>query len=244
MTAAPSQEPSTPANETNPANPATPVNPPTPTNAATRADVILVHGLWMPRVVMALLAARLRAQGFRTHLHGYSGRCRTLEHNAERLRRFVRKVAGKAPVHMVAHSLGGLVVLAALGGTQAPQVASVVLLGTPARGCLSGRRQAGSAFGRWMLGKSRLLWNEDRVSRWDGRAPLGVVAGSGRSLGLGRLLGRLPGVNDGVVRFEETTVDGMTERIVLPVGHSAMVLSSSVARQTTLFLSEGRFSAA
>ena len=68
-----------------------------------------------------------------------------------------------------------------------------------------------------------------------------MIAGSRPSFGLGRLTGRLPGVNDGVVRLEETTLEGMTERIVLPVGHSHLIFSPRVEAQTAQFLAHGKF---
>ncbi len=78
--------------------------------------------------------------------------------------------------------------------------------------------------------------------RWTRPEPLGVVAGS-LSVGLGRLFGALPGANDGVVRVEETTVEGMRERIVLRVSHSAMLLSARVGEQVVSFLRDARFTA-
>jgi hypothetical protein len=67
-----------------------------------------------------------------------------------------------------------------------------------------------------------------------------VIAGS-RPWGLGHLVLRLPGTNDGVVRLEETEVAGMRDRIVLPVSHSGMLVSARVARQVTAFLERGAF---
>jgi pimeloyl-ACP methyl ester carboxylesterase len=204
-------------------------------------DVVLLHGLWMPGIVMSPLASRLADQGFRTHVFDYASRKKPIAAHAERLARFARDVGGGAPVHFVGHSLGGLVVLAALAGPNPPPVASTVLLGTPAQGCMAGRRLGQVAPGRWMLGESAPLWKEGRVSQWDRRAPLGVIAGS-VPIGLARALGRLPGVNDGVVRLEETEVEGMAERIVLPVGHTELIFSARVAAQTAQFLRHGRFS--
>jgi hypothetical protein len=60
-------------------------------------------------------------------------------------------------------------------------------------------------------------------------------------VGLGRALGRLPGLNDGVVCVEETTVEGMTERTLVREGHSMLVLSRRVGDLVDRFLKSGRF---
>lgn len=199
--------------------------------------VILAHGLWVPGVVMRPLAARLEGAGYGCHTFGYMGRAKPVAAHAERLARFARAIG---PAHFVGHSLGGLVVLEALESDRAIEAGRVVLLGTPARGCLSGRRLERHALGRWFLGQSDRLWREGCEARWSRPEPLGVVAGT-VPLGLGRLFGRLPGPNDGVVTVEETTVAGMSERIDLPVGHSQMLFSSRVASQVEGFLRDGRF---
>ena len=210
-------------------------------NRSALPDVVLLHGLWMRGIVMAPLAARLKARGFRCHLFNYPSRSETLGMHAARLRGFAREVAQGAPVHLVGHSFGGLVALAVLGGREPPPVAGVLMLGTPVRGCMAGLRLARAAPGRWMLGKSRAAWREGGFAAWDGRAPLGIIAGS-RPFGLGRVLGRLPGVNDGVVRLEETEIEGMSDRIVLPVGHTELIFSRRVAKLAADFLAHGRFS--
>jgi pimeloyl-ACP methyl ester carboxylesterase len=200
-------------------------------------EVILCHGLWVPGVVMHPLAARLARVGYRCRSFSYLGALRPMEAHVERLARLAREVG---PAHFVGHSLGGLVVLEAL--LRHPQVAAgrVVLLGTPARGCYAGRRIARYPAGRWFLGESEDLWREERTVHWTRPEALGVIAGT-LPLGLGRLFGPLPGVNDGVVGLEETAVDGMADRAVLPVGHSAMLISARVGAQVAAFLSHGKF---
>jgi len=200
-------------------------------------EVILVHGLWVPALVMTPLAARLHGAGFRCHLFGYSGRERPLAEHAERLTRFAQDI-GQA--HFVGHSFGGLVVLEALEAHRAAKAANVVLMAAPARGNFGGRRLAQHGWGRWFLGASATQWREGRSARWNRPEPLGVLAGS-MPIGLGRLFGALPGANDGVVRVEETTVEGMRERVVLPVGHSVMLASARVAAQVVSFLNDARF---
>lgn len=206
-------------------------------------DVVLAHGLWVPGVVMRPLAARLARAGFRCHTFSYMGAGRPLEAHAVRLARFARDVANKSgPVHFVGHSLGGLVILEALQRHPETAAGRVVLLGTPVNGCYAGRRLAKYPGGRWFLGESEDLWREGRAARWSRPEALGVIAGT-LPLGLGRLFGPLPGVSDGVVALEETTVEGMTERVTLPVGHSAMLVSAKTAAQVAAFLRQGKFNA-
>lgn len=200
-------------------------------------EVILVHGLWVPALVMTPLAARLQAAGFRCHLFEYPGRDRPLEAHAERLARFAQDVG---PAHFAGHSLGGLVVLDTLERRREVQAGNVLLLGAPVRGNFAGRRLARHGWGRWFLGASEPLWREGRGAHWTRPEPLGVLAGT-LPLGLGRLFGPLPGASDGVVRVDETEVAGMRERIVLPVSHSAMLISARVAAQAVSFLGDARF---
>jgi pimeloyl-ACP methyl ester carboxylesterase len=200
-------------------------------------EVILAHGLWVPGLVMKPLAARLKSAGMRCHAFDYMGRSRPIEAHAERLARFAR---GVGPAHFVGHSLGGLIVLEALAMDRTLEAGRVVLLGTPARGCLAGRRLARHPLGRWWLGESCVLWGEERRAQWERAEPLGIVAGT-VALGLGRLFGALPGPNDGVVTVEETTVAGMSERVALPLGHSQLLFSARVSALVESFLKEGRF---
>lgn len=199
-------------------------------------DVILAHGLWVPGVLMRPLARRLEGAGFRCHTFAYLGTAHTMEAHIERLARFAHDLG---PAHFVGHSMGGLVVLEALARHADLAAGRVVLLGTSARGNFAGRRLARHAAGRWMLGASAPLWGE-REARWARAERLGVIAGT-RPFGLGVLLGRLEGPNDGVVSVEETSVEGMSERITLPVGHSQMLVSATVAAQVAAFLADGKF---
>jgi pimeloyl-ACP methyl ester carboxylesterase len=201
--------------------------------------VVLVPGLWMPAAVMALLAARLRRFGYATSSFRYPSR-RPIEGSIESLARFAREVGRSGPLHFVGHSLGGVLALDMLTRHSDVPAASVVLLGAPVRGSLAGRRFGEKAFGRWMLGASRPLW-ERRDAVWSRPEPLGVIAGT-VAVGLGRAVeGRLPGQNDGVVCVEETEVAGMTARVLVPQGHSVLIVSSRVAHLVAHFIGEGRF---
>lgn len=201
-------------------------------------DVVLAPGLWMPSVAMSLLAARLSRSGYAPHLFAYRGRS-PLEGNMARFARFAREALDGRPGHFVGHSLGGVLLLHALNAHEELRIASVVLLGAPVRGCLAGRRLGAARMGRWMMGACGELWQE-RDAVWGRKAPLGIVAGT-LALGLGRALGRLPGANDGVVRVEETAVEGMRAQTLVPLGHSLLIVSATVGRLVERFMISGRF---
>ena len=198
-------------------------------------EVVLVPGLWMPGLAMALIAARLRRAGFRTHSFVYSGR-EPLEATVERLALHVRERS----VHFVGHSLGGVLIFDLLQSHREIAAGRVVLLGAPVRGCFAGRRLGSGALGRWMLGACAPRW-EKRNARWERPEALGVIAGT-LPLGLGRALGALPGENDGVVCVEETSLEGMADRALVRTAHSTLALSARVARLIERFLGAGRFS--
>jgi pimeloyl-ACP methyl ester carboxylesterase len=197
-------------------------------------EVVLVSGLWMPAALMAPLGARLARAGFRPRRFAYSGR-RSLAGATERLAAFTR---GGAP-HFVGHSLGGVLIFDMLSRHPGAGAGRIVLIGAPVTGCLAGRRLGAWAVGRWMLGTSAPRW-QHCAARWERPEPLGVIAGT-RTLGLGRMLGVLPGENDGVVQVEETTVQGMAERVLLRQGHSMLPLSGRVSALVERFLRAGRF---
>jgi pimeloyl-ACP methyl ester carboxylesterase len=201
-------------------------------------QVVLVPGLWMPGAAMGLLAARLSSHGYAVRVFPYSGR-RPFDANVKHLVRFARETLGGRPAHFIGHSLGGVLIFDTLNEHPDIAVRSVVLLGSPMRGCFAGRRLGEASVGRWMMGGCGVLW-EERTAIWRRSEPLGVVAGT-LPMGLGRALGSLPGPNDGVTCVAETAVEGMTAQVLVPLGHSVLIVSGQVAKMVESFLSTARF---
>ena len=203
---------------------------------------ILVHGLWMRPWVMGFLARRLRQRGFRVWAFAYRSVRGGLAENAQALARFAASV--RSPVlHFVGHSLGGLVIAASLHAHPEPRPGRVVFIGSPFRGSAAGRRLARNRAGAAALGRSMGQWLRMRpLAEWANPHELGVIAGESE-LGLGRLIEpALERPSDGAVAVAETDVPGAADRIVLPVSHSGMLVSSRVAEQVAAFLRHGRFS--
>jgi pimeloyl-ACP methyl ester carboxylesterase len=206
-----------------------------------REAVVLLHGLWMPSVVMARLGqhlARLSADR-RVHLFGYPSLRTDLDGNIQSLFEFVESIDAET-VHLVGHSLGGLLILKMLNSHPPSRVGRVVCLGSPLRGSSAGMRIQSLPGGKVFAGKSLVQALGEPLPDWQGQWPLGVIAGS-MGVGLGRLVEQLEAPHDGTISVSETRLPGISDHLVLPLNHSGLVFSPEVARQTDYFLSQGRF---
>jgi len=204
-----------------------------------REAVVLVHGIWMSGLEMRLLSRRLARCGFEPQFFHYHSLLHTPAQNADRLARFLRDL-GRERVNLVAHSLGGIVVLHLFNRCPDLPAGRVVLLGTPVTGSGVAQGMAGRVWLRPLLGRSLRQGLSGGVPAWHGGRDLGVIAGI-HGLGIGRILGGLQGANDGTVSLHETRLAGASDFCALQVDHMGMVLSKLVAAQVCTFLRRGRF---
>lgn len=202
--------------------------------------VVLVHGLWMNRLLMWPLARRLRAARYTPYAFGYASALQSFDRHVAALAAYVMTLRGR--VHFVGHSLGGVLVLQALQRLADQDIGRVVLLGAPLRGSIGAAQFMRHAFGRFCVGASGELWHSFPALRCEARVEVGVIAGT-RRVGLGRFFTDLPGPNDGVVTVEETRIAGLADHIVLPLSHTGMLFARGTAEQTVQFLKTGKFRA-
>jgi pimeloyl-ACP methyl ester carboxylesterase len=200
--------------------------------------VVLVHGLWFGARSLALLARRLRKAGFEPRHFRYRTTAAGLDEHARALRQFVGPAAA-APLHLVAHSLGGLVALKMLGEFPDLPAGRMVLLGSPLRGSTVARKSSQLPGVRRLLGAARPVL-ESGFAALPADREIGMIAGSG-GIGLGLLLGGTGGPGDGTVAVDETRAGDLRDHLVLPVTHTGMLFSRAVARAVCHFLHDGRF---
>jgi pimeloyl-ACP methyl ester carboxylesterase len=201
--------------------------------------VLLLHGAWMNAWAMAYLAGALRREGFSAQALDYRTMRDPLEAHLSRVANRVAKLDATR-VHLVGHSLGGVIVMRYLQRGADRRVQRAVLIGTPISGCRAAADFAEIAGGELMMGQSLGVWREPVDVSVDSRFEIGAIAGT-RALGLGSMVTRLPDPNDGVVCLDETKFPALRDHIALPLGHSLMLVSSRVASQTSAFLKTGAF---
>lgn len=188
----------------------------------------------------ALLRKRLADAGFAPQLFRYHSTKSSLEQITAALAAQLR--AAGPQVHVIGHSLGGVIAFETFDRHADLPPGRVVLMGAPVRGARAAQSLARFAFGQAVLGPlaiSQLA--QPRERRWTVARELGLIAGS-RSIGVGRYVARLPRPNDGTVALDETELPGAHARAVHDSSHIGMLLSSAVATAVTEFLRHGRMS--
>jgi pimeloyl-ACP methyl ester carboxylesterase len=205
------------------------------------AALVYVHGLWLTGHEAFLLRRRLvRACGYEWHSFAYRSQSNSMAAVAEALARHIDSLK-VSRLHLVGHSLGGLVILRALAAHGAFPPGRVVFLGSPCVASGAAARLARFRYGRAILGQAaseELLQAQSR--RWEGPRELGIIAGT-QSISIGRLVTDFSEQNDGTVAVSETQLPGATAHLILPVSHTGMLLSARVANETGSFLEHGRF---
>jgi pimeloyl-ACP methyl ester carboxylesterase len=142
------------------------------------------------------------------------------------------------PVHLVGHSLGGMLALLACVEGDLP-AGRIVCLGSPLAGSAAARGLIGHWGGDLLLGNARDLL-EHGLKRWDGPREVGMVAGY-LPMGLGSVVGALPDEHDGSVAVAETRLPGLADHCMVETTHTGLLMSAEVAQQAAAFLRDGRF---
>lgn len=200
---------------------------------------MLVHGLWMHGIVFFRQRHAFARRGFAVRTFSYPSVRQGLAANTAALDRFVTSI--DAPrIHLVGHSLGGLLVLNALSQHRDPRLGRAVLMGAPCWGSHCARTLARVLGLSAIVGRSMLDWAAQDIPRIPEDFEVGVISGD-RSVGTGRFLPGLPKPNDGIVAVEETRFAQATDSITLHVAHSEMLFSTACIDQIVAFLDSGRF---
>ena len=207
--------------------------------------VLLLHGHGRFGASMVVLAKAARREGYATLSPAYLYR-RSLgeivEWLAPRVAAFEQEFAG--PMHILTHSLGGLVARAFLTARRPKRLGRVVMLAPPNAGSELADLLVRLRLARLVLGAAGAHLGTIRTASDEGALgavnyPLGIIAGGKALLPLS--LGLLPRPHDGKVSVAATHVVGLTDHLTLPVTHTLMVYDRRVIAAALGFLRDGCF---
>ena len=204
--------------------------------------ILLLHGLWMHPLAMHWLEQQFRLEGYQTFSPIYRSTSKSPVDNARAVHQAMqRHLLPAEHLHIVAHSLGGIVALQLLSLYADVPDGRLVTLGSPVKGSSVAQR----AIKNWLL--KPFIGHSFRYGL-DGQATppsigreWGMLAGN-KSLGLGLMLGAIPKPNDGVVALEETYHPAQSAHRLIPIAHTAMLYSTTVVKETLSFIRTGQFS--
>lgn len=193
---------------------------------------------------MGLLRRRLGKLGYRTLQFSYRSVRRSLDGNAIDLCNFIR-ANHLEQVHIVGHSLGGIVSMRMLAMSPPMPPGRVVCLGSPLAGSAAATRLTKFGMGRRILGMTiregvidhqASDWARDVVKLRD----VGIIAGI-VPIGMGRIVTSFGEPNDGTVAVSETKLPGAKDHLEMAVNHTALVIKPAVVPQVDSFLQNGEF---
>lgn len=212
---------------------------------AEQEVIICVHGVMRSSASMSYAACSLRKAGYHVENWGYPSRMKTIAEHGVDLAREIKRVSQVYPgrsIYFVTHSMGGLVLRAALNHPECPQIAKegkAVLYAPPNRGSSFGRQMSSYGFVRQIYGEysgAELLFTEE-----DGFEKLGTFPETMSVLVIAGTQSFNPLVSeesDGTVRVAETALKTPFKWETFPVNHTFIMWSPRVLRATVDFLKD------
>jgi triacylglycerol lipase len=216
------------------------------TDYSEQECVILLHGLARTPSSMRILEWSLKNAGYRVINIGYPSRQATIAKLSEDvLSRAVDMCGNTSKIHIVTHSLGGIILRQWSIKHRLLNAGRAVMLGPP-----NGGSELVDAFKDWpvfetihgpagkQLGKKSgsLISDLPVCSDFD----LGIIAGSRSINPLASAF--ISGPNDGKVSVSSAFSIAARDKLVLPVSHTWMTIHPKVVEQVERFIKQGSFS--
>jgi triacylglycerol lipase len=208
--------------------------------------VLLLHGLARSGCSMEPLARDLASAGYTAVVLDYPSTTAPIAelcaaHLAPALARC--RARGAQRIHVVSHSMGGILLRYQVASVGIPELGHVVMLAPPNQGS-----EVVDTIGHWRL----FGWINGPAGRELGTGPdstpsrlppvafsCGVIAGDRSINWINSAL--IPGPDDGKVAVARTAVAGMADHLVLPLTHPLIMRHREVWSQIRHFLDHGGF---
>jgi pimeloyl-ACP methyl ester carboxylesterase len=207
--------------------------------------VVLLHGLGRSAASMSWLEQRLATAGFQVANLDYPSEAYPIETLAENLAGPIGQACGGTAdkLHLVGHSLGGILIRLYLQQHHPTNLGRVVMLSPPNQGSELADRLRDNPVYRLATGPAgqQLGTAPDSLPNRLGPVDfdLGVITGN---TSLNPLYSSwIPGEDDGKVAVARAGVSGMADLLVVAHSHTWIMNSAEVADQIVYFLAHGYF---
>jgi len=202
-------------------------------------DLVLIHGMGRTPLSMLLLRYRLRKQGHRAILFGYSPTFESLQGVTQRLVHLLQTKVAQKTYALVGHSLGCVIARSALPylGTQPPAIC--FFLAPPMVACKAAKFYSGFWLYQLITGEmGRLLAQEKFMSQLAMPSRAKIYAGTA-----GPRFAWLPlgmALNDGILLLDEAigiaNDEANVEVVKVPATHTFIMNSKAVLNDMVLTL--------
>lgn len=211
-----------------------------------REYVILLHGMARTKFSMGKLENYLIEQGYQVVNDGYPSTREPVEKIAAvYLTPMVEscRAAGAEKIHIVTHSLGGIVVRQYLQDHALPKGSRIVMISPPNQGSELADALRHLWPYKWLNGPAGQELGTEPDSLPNTLTPvdaeIGVITGN-RSLNP-VFSWLIPGEDDGKVSVERAKLAEMADFLVVPAGHTFIMRHPDVLDQVVSFLANGKF---
>jgi triacylglycerol lipase len=210
--------------------------------------VILLHGLARTSHSMDKMELALIDAGYSTANINYPSRSMKIQDlTALAMTEGVDtcQSKGASAIHIVTHSMGGILARYYLTKNELPKFVHLVQLAPPNQGSLVTDQFRKEQWYKWVTGPAgqQLGTGKDGIPGMLGAVEYstGIIAGNEHSPLDNWLAEVIPGEDDGKVSVSHAKVDGMRDFIVLPYTHISIMKQVEVIEQTLHFLKHGKF---
>ena len=200
-------------------------------------NIIVLHGLYMPDLIMQYVVRKLKRKGFVVYSFGYN----SLDFNSasSKLNDFIsmNNLSNDDDVYFVGHSLGGLVIRDYFNRYK-PKFndTCIVTAGTP---------HSGATVARFLkkYRKSILMGKSvealcSGIKENNSEVDIGCIIGT-YNVGVGKIINLKDG--DGTVSLDDAELKGAKDSIRLNLNHTALVYSEDVVEQCVFFIENRKF---
>lgn len=208
----------------------------------TGPAVVLIHGITRSSKVADTMKKRLQKEGYTVFAFGYPSTHIDIPTSAGYLRRAIASLRGIEKIHIVAHSMGGLIVRSYLSGKHDKRIGRMVMVGTPNNGAWMADKLKDNSLFQFFYGPAGQQLVSDKGGFIDRlptpKFPFAIVAGArGTADGYNEFE---PGDDDGIVSVTSARLPGAADFITVKCTHSFLMGHTPTIDAATCFLKTGR----